>query len=74
MVQVLKNKLDAQFKYDVAALTGGENIKRCFACGACSGGCLISEIDPQYDPRKLIRMVLLGMKEEVLSYAAFNAP
>ena len=27
----------------------------------------MSDIDPSYDPRKIIRMVLLGMKEKVLS-------
>ena len=61
------NKLDPNFKYEVASHPGGENIKVCFACGACTGGCPASEADPAYDPRKIIRMVLLGMKERVLS-------
>ena len=64
---ILLNKLDPNFKYEVASHPGGENIKVCFACGACTGGCPASEADPAYDPRKIIRMVLLGMKERVLS-------
>ena len=61
------DELDPQFKYEVADQPGGENIKNCFACGVCTGGCPVSEIDPAYDPRKIIRMILLGMRERVLS-------
>jgi heterodisulfide reductase subunit C len=61
------DELDPQFKYEVADQPGGENIKNCFACGVCTGGCPVSEIDPAYDPRKIIRMIILGMKERVLS-------
>jgi len=60
------NKLDPNFKYEVAAETGGANINRCFACGTCTAGCPVREIDDKYNPRKIIRMVLLGMRERVL--------
>jgi heterodisulfide reductase subunit C len=59
--------LDANFKYEVAEEPGGENIKVCFSCGICTAGCPVSEIDPHYNPRRIIRMVILGMREEVLS-------
>jgi heterodisulfide reductase subunit C len=55
-----------RFKYDVAAEPGGENIKLCFACGICTASCPIREVDDRYNPRKIIRMVLLGMKDRVL--------
>ena len=58
--------LDPNFKFEVANEPGGENIKRCFACATCSTICPVFEVDERYDPRKIIRMVLLGMKEEVL--------
>lgn len=61
------DELDPHFKHEVADQPGGENIKNCFACGVCTGGCPVSEIDSSYDPRKIIRMILLGMKERVLS-------
>lgn len=64
---VVLNELDTKFKYDVANEPGGEHIKLCFACGLCTASCPVSDIDPQYNPRKIIRMVLLGMREEVLS-------
>jgi len=59
--------LDSRFKYDVAAQPGGENIKLCFACGTCTAGCPVSDIDSEFNPRKIIRQVLLGMRKEVLS-------
>ena len=59
-------KLDPNFKYEVAAEMGGKNITRCFACGTCTVGCPVREIDEKYNPRKIIRMVLLGMREKVL--------
>jgi heterodisulfide reductase subunit C len=58
--------LDPNFKYEVAAEMGGTNITRCFACGTCTAGCPVREIDDKYNPRKIIRMVILGMREKVL--------
>lgn len=55
-----------RFKYDVAAEPGGENIKLCFACGICTASCPIREVDDRYNPRRIIRMVLLGMRDRVL--------
>jgi len=67
-MQTIDSKnLDTQFKYDVAAHPGGENIKLCFACGTCTAGCPVSAVDPDFNPRKIIRQVLLGMRQEVLS-------
>ena len=59
--------LDQNFKYEVAEEMGKANITRCFACGTCTAGCPVREIDSKYNPRKIIRMVLLGMREEVLT-------
>lgn len=60
-------QLDPNFKYEIAEQPGGENIKACFACGTCSAGCPVREIEDRYNPRKIIRMALLGMRERVLS-------
>lgn len=64
---IVLNELDTNFKYDVADEPGGENIKLCFSCGLCTASCPVAEINPEYNPRKIIRMALLGMREEVLS-------
>jgi len=66
--QVLSlSEQDLAFCDEVASQPGGEHIRRCFACGTCAAGCPITEIDPEYNPRKIIRQVLFGMRKEVLS-------
>jgi heterodisulfide reductase subunit C len=59
--------LDSNFKFLIASEPGGENIKKCFSCGTCTAGCPVREVTDRYNPRKIIRMALLGMKKEVLS-------
>ena len=61
------NGYDPSFKYDVAAHPGGENIKVCFSCGTCTAACPVTEVDPRYSPRKIIRQILLGHRQAVLS-------
>ena len=59
-------KLDPHFKFEVAEKPGAENIKKCYACGTCTAGCPVFHVEHKYNPRKIIRMILLGMREEVL--------
>jgi heterodisulfide reductase subunit C len=59
--------LDSNFKFLIASEPGGENIKKCFSCGTCTAGCPVREVTDRYNPRKIVRMALLGMKKEVLS-------
>ncbi len=59
-------RYDPNFKYDVAAQPGGEQIKACYSCGTCTAGCPVTEVDPRYSPRRIIRQVLLGQRAAVL--------
>jgi heterodisulfide reductase subunit C len=65
--RVQVDKLDGSFCEEVAALPGGEHIRQCFACGTCAAGCPVTDVNPEYNPRTIIRQVLFGMREEVLS-------
>jgi heterodisulfide reductase subunit C2 len=67
MVDKADQAFDPNFKYDVAAHAGGEQIKVCYSCCTCTAGCPVSEVDARYSPRKIIRQVLLGQREAVLS-------
>ena len=67
MGTIVLNELDPKFKYEVAEQPGGENIKVCFSCGLCTASCPVADITPEFNPRKIIHMVLLGMRKEVLS-------
>jgi len=64
------DELDPNFREEVAAEAGGENIRRCFQCGTCVAMCPVAEHDPRYDPRRIIRMVNMGMRTQVLSSPA----
>lgn len=65
--RVVVSKLDPKFKDEIANTPGGEHLKRCFQCGSCSAGCPVHEISDKYNPRRIIRMILLGMRDKVLS-------
>jgi heterodisulfide reductase subunit C len=61
------DELDPGFRDEVAREAGGENIRRCFQCGTCVAMCPVAEHDSRYDPRRIIRMVNMGMRKQVLS-------
>jgi heterodisulfide reductase subunit C len=61
------SQLDLRFRDEIAGHPGGENIRRCFACGTCAAGCPVTEVDSDYNCRRIIRQILLGMRDEVLS-------
>lgn len=67
MQELQTKNLDPNFKFEVASRPGGENIKACFSCGTCTATCPVSQIDTEFNPRKIIRQVLLGLRDEVLS-------
>jgi heterodisulfide reductase subunit C2 len=59
--------LDPTLVDEIAAEPGGENIRRCFACGTCTASCPVREVTERYNPRRIIHMALLGLREPVLS-------
>ncbi|MCJ7617532.1 MAG: FAD-dependent oxidoreductase [Desulfobacterales bacterium] len=64
---ISSNDLDPGFKFEIANVQGNELIKHCFTCGACIAACPVSNACSEYDPRKIIHMISLGLKERVLS-------
>ncbi len=59
--------LDPNFKYEISNQKGGEKILKCLQCGTCAGICPVFEVDEKYDPQKIIKMALNGMRKELLS-------
>jgi heterodisulfide reductase subunit C2 len=64
---IVVEELDPGFRDEVALMPGGENIRKCYACGTCAAGCPVTNVDDGYNCRTIIRKVLYGMREEVLS-------
>jgi heterodisulfide reductase subunit C len=64
---ILFDQLDPHFKDEVAEKIGLDEIKPCYTCGSCTAVCPVHEVIEDFDPRRMIHMILLGMRKEVLS-------
>jgi heterodisulfide reductase subunit C len=62
-----KKYLDLDFKYKIVDRESGKEIYNCFSCGTCTAGCPERDLDALYSPRKVIKNVLLGMKDNVFN-------
>jgi heterodisulfide reductase subunit C len=66
-------RLDTGFRHEITAEPGGERFMRCFSCGTCVASCPVAGTTAgrawaeEYNPRRIIRMALLGMREQVLT-------
>ena len=67
--KITSDQLDPNFKYEVMREPGGEKLFHCFSCDTCTLSCPVRANDEDYNPRTIIRLVLLGAKKEVLSSA-----
>ena len=67
MEKVFLQKADSGFKDEIAEKIGLEVIKPCYSCGSCTGVCPVHEVIDDFDPRRIIHMIILGMRREVLS-------
>ena len=61
------DKLDHGFLGEVMKRPGGERAANCFLCGTCTAGCPVSALRREYNPRRIMKMVQLGLKEQLLS-------
>ncbi|MDI6690699.1 MAG: 4Fe-4S dicluster domain-containing protein [Candidatus Bathyarchaeota archaeon] len=60
-------ELNPKFKYEMSKKHGAEKIMLCFQCGTCTADCPISRFSDFYRPRKIARMMQLGLKDRLLS-------
>jgi heterodisulfide reductase subunit C len=67
MEPVRLKEMDPHFMEEVIA-AGGKNVQLCYQCGTCTGGCPTA-YKMDHPPRKIIRMIQLGMKKRVLESA-----
>ena len=63
---ITNKEINAAFAAEVTAIPGGEFLNRCFSCGACSGACPVSQAIPDFDPRRMIHMIRMGLKDKLL--------
>lgn len=58
---------DLEFKKEIMRKVGSGNLQSCYFCGTCTAGCAFSGLRSDIDPRKFMRQVALGLREEVLN-------
>ncbi len=63
---ILSESRDPVFRNLVLKSPGCEKIPTCMQCGICAGSCPVSH-EMDYTPRELVRMIQLGLKQEVLN-------
>lgn len=62
-----KKILNMDFSDEVTARHGGETLKACYQCGTCASSCPVARLDTRFNPREIIKLSLLGEKEEIVS-------
>ena len=60
------SKLDSNFRDEIKSMPNGEELTACFACSTCTAACPIANMW-EFKPHQLIRMMVLGMRDKVLS-------
>ena len=55
------------FSEEVTSRHGGETLKACYQCGTCASSCPVARLDSSFNPREVLKLALLGEKEEVIS-------
>lgn len=64
---LLVNRAGSSFKDEVAAALLGADLSVCMSCATCSSGCPNSDLGPDVDPRRAVRLILLGLEKPVMS-------
>jgi len=57
---------DPGFRKELAEQPGGEKITACFTCRTCVASCPIAAVNDRFNPLRIIRMALYGLRKEVL--------
>lgn len=63
---IRSSRLDRNFPKEVMKHHGGEKLLLCYLCGSCAGGCPVTTLTTDYNPRQIVRMASLGLKDNVL--------
>jgi len=66
MADIDLTKADANFRKELLAQPGGEEISACFTCKTCTASCPVSAVNTRFSPYRIIRMALFGLKKEIL--------
>jgi len=63
---VSASEINENFCRQVLARPGGDRFRACFQCGTCTASCPVRAIEASYNPRVLVKMIELGLRDRVL--------
>ncbi|MBN2124707.1 MAG: 4Fe-4S dicluster domain-containing protein [Deltaproteobacteria bacterium] len=66
MATINLDRADPDFRRELAGQPGAEKIAACFQCRTCVASCPIAEVNDAFNPLRIIRMALYGLRKEVL--------
>ena len=58
---------NVEFSEVITNRLGGETLRHCYQCGTCASSCPVAKVTPNFNPREVIKLSLLGEEKEVLS-------
>jgi len=58
---------DPNFRRELAQLAGGDIISACLMCRTCTASCPITTSNDTFNPFRIIRLALLGLRKELLT-------
>jgi len=58
--------LDADFMRNIANTPRGQGVLVCIQCGRCTSSCPVARVIDEHNPRKLMEMIILGLRPEVM--------
>jgi heterodisulfide reductase subunit C len=60
------SSLDADFMHEIANTPRGKGVLACIQCGRCTSSCLVARVLEEHNPRRLMEMIILGLRSDVL--------
>jgi heterodisulfide reductase subunit C len=59
------SKSDIRFLRNLNRSLGAADLLKCFQCGVCTASCPVREFEEKFNPRKIMKLAKLGLKDEV---------
>ena len=59
-------KSDTRFLRTLGRELGASDLNKCFQCGVCVASCPVREIEAEFNPRRIMKLAKLGLKDLVL--------
>jgi len=69
-IEKQRARLTPSFSEQITGQLGGETITLCYQCGTCASSCPVAKTTDKYNPRDIIKLSLLGEKQEILQGGA----